>query len=85
MSKKPPRLLDLVKAAVAARPKRPQNWFDRLSAESQEELLAIKSEWKQGLIESSAKELAADLIAMCGQLGIKTCGPDGMRAWLSKD
>lgn len=85
MTKKRPSLIDRVKAAVEARPSRKTNWFDRLTDSEREELLAIKRSWQCGEISSSALALARDIVAQCGECGVKTCGVDGVRVWLSRD
>lgn len=83
MTKK--RLLDRVKAAVAARPRRPANWFERLKPSEQEELLATKRAWQQGEFASSASALARDIVAQCQADGVETCSHQWMREWLSRD
>lgn len=84
MSKKPPSLADEIKAAMAAKKPKPNNWFDRLPAEDQAELIAIKGMWLTGEISGSGVAVAAEIVERCRARGIKTCGPDGVRAWLSK-
>lgn len=84
MTKKPLRLSEMVKAAVVARQKSPKNWFDRLPEDAKAELLGVRSEWRAGVIESSAKRLAEDIVEQCRAAGVETCGVCGVREWLSK-
>lgn len=79
------RLLDVIKADVALLRPKPKNWFDRLSQDDQQELVAIRSEWRDGLIACSGKQLARLIVERFRERGVSTCGHDGVRAWLSKD
>lgn len=78
-------LIDAVKAAAAARVIKPASWFSRLSAAEQKEVMDIKIAWKRGDIPCSCAGLSKTLVEECRKAGIKTCGHDGMREWLTKD
>lgn len=79
-------LIEQLKERIAARPAPPpRNWLTRLPPEVQEQLLAIKAEWRDGKVQSTARALANDIVACCKESGIVTCGHETMRAWLTKD
>ena len=85
MTKKPLRLADRIRSAVADRKPSAKTWFDRLDKYVQADLMALKKSWKDGEFTSSANALARDIIQQCSAAGIETCGMQGMRTWLSRD
>jgi len=85
MTRKSTSLLARVKDQVSVRRAPALNWFARLTPSQQEEFLAIRRAWKAGEITSSAVRLAQDIIDQANAMGIKTCGPAGMRSWLAKN
>jgi hypothetical protein len=85
MTKKPLRLSERIRQAVATRKPSAKTWFDRLDDSVKEDLIALKKSWKSGEFSSSTNALARDIIQQCSADGIETCGMQGMRTWLSRD
>lgn len=86
MKPKPLPLIEQLNERIAARPAPlPRNWLTRLPLDVQSQLLAVKADWRDGKLPSTARALANDIVACCKDLGIVTCGHETMRAWLTKD
>jgi len=85
MTKKPLRLSDKIRTAVASRKVTSKTWIDRIDADVRADLISLKKAWKAGEFSSSANALARDIIQQCAADGIETCGMQGMRIWLSRD
>lgn len=84
MKKKRLRLVEQAGSTVA-RQRGPQTWIERLSPEDREELVGFKRKWRAGEIDGSARAAADWLVRQCAEAGVKTCGAEHMRIWLSKD
>jgi hypothetical protein len=76
-------LADLVAERVSKKIPGPRNFFDRLSAEDQAELLEVRRRFHAGEL-GSAKSLAEILVEAARERGVATCGPVWMRAWLAR-
>jgi hypothetical protein len=73
-----------VAAAAPQAPRTAGRWIDRLPDDVREELIAIRREWQNGLIQASGRGLAAAIVANCKERGITICGFCGVREWLAK-
>ena len=58
-------------------------WIDRLPASARQELLAIREEFKAGVINASARGLAKTIVEHYQAAGLPICGMDGVRVWLA--
>jgi hypothetical protein len=76
-------LRDAIVAGVELRP-RAVRWIDRLPPDARDELLAIRREWHEGVIQASGRGLAASIVANCRERGLDICGFDGVREWLAR-
>ena len=74
----------IVAAAAPQAPRTAGRWIDRLPDDVREELIAIRREWQNGLIQASGRGLAAAIVANCKERGITICGFCGVREWLAK-
>lgn len=84
MTTKRLRLVERAGQSVAVK-RGPRTWLERLSAEDRAELEGFKAKWRSGQIEGSARAAAGWLVKQCQAAGVKTCGEEHMRQWLSRD
>ena len=76
-------LLDDVREAMAAVRHGRKRWYEKVDAEHQAELAAIKAAWLAGELGSRRKTLARDLSARMRARGISDVGEQGVIAWLN--
>ena len=76
-------LLDDVRKAMAAVRHGSRRWYEKVDAEHQAELAAIKAAWLAGELGSRRKTLARDLSARMRARGISDVGEQGVIAWLN--
>jgi hypothetical protein len=60
-----------------------RRWYEKVDAEHQAELAAIKAAWLAGELGSRRKTLARDLSARMRARGISDVGEQGVIAWLN--
>jgi hypothetical protein len=77
-------LADRLADRVASIKHGPRSFFDRLQPEAQAELLEVRRRWQAGELPASASALADLLIEEAEAAGYELCGPQGLRAWLSR-
>lgn len=85
MKRKPLRLVERLKELASVRKQKPKNWFGKLPEDLQAEFSDAKRAWKDGAIGASGKQLAKDIVEMCAEAGVATCGVAGVRRWLYED
>ena len=81
--KKSPSLLEDVREAMANVRHGSKRWYERVAAEHQAELVAIKAAWKAGELGKRKKTLARDLSIRLRARGISDVGEQGVVAWLN--
>ena len=75
-------LLSDVREAMDAVRHGSKRWYEKVDAEHQAELAAIKAAWLAGELGSRRKTLARDLSARMRERGISDIGEQGVIAWL---
>lgn len=78
-------LLDVVRAAMAAVRHGSKRWYEKVDAEHQAELAAIKAAWRAGELGTRRKTLARDLSVRLRARGIADIGEQGVISWLIDD
>ena len=76
-------LLDDVREAMAAVRHGSKRWYEKVDAEHQAELAAIKAAWLAGELGNRRKTLARDLSARLRARGISDIGEQGVIGWLN--
>jgi hypothetical protein len=76
-------LLDDVREAMAAVRHGGKRWYEKVDAEHQAELAAIKAAWLAGELGNRRKTLARDLSARLRKRGISDIGEQGIISWLN--
>lgn len=78
-----------ISASVIARASRsrrgPPNWYDLLPAEVQEELRAIKTQWRSGEVAVEKNTLAKAIRAELTERGFAVVQAPGIVRWLDAD
>lgn len=82
MKKKSSGLLDDVREAMANVRHGSKRWHEKVDAEHQAELAAIKTAWLAGELGTRRKTLARTISARLKELGISDVGEQGVIAWL---
>ena len=82
MKKKSSGLLDDVREAMANVRHGSKRWYEKVDAEHQAELAAIKAAWLAGELGTRRKTLARTISARLKALGISDVGEQGVIAWL---
>jgi len=82
VGKKSPSLLDDVREAMANLRLGSKRWYEKVAAEHQAELAAIKAAWLAGELGSRKKTLARNISARLRERGISDVGEQGVIAWL---
>lgn len=82
MKKKQASLRDSIISGSSVR-RKPSNWIERLPEAARAEIEDIKRDWRAGVFQSSCLSLAKSIVVQCDERGIKTCGVNGVRAWLA--
>jgi hypothetical protein len=77
-------LLDDVREAMAAVRHGSKRWYEKIAAEHQAELAAIKAAWLAGELGSKKKTLARSLAEKMRIRGISDVGLQGVLAWLDE-
>jgi hypothetical protein len=77
-------LLDDVREAMAAVRHGSKRWYEKVAAEHQAELAAIKAAWLAGELGSKKKTLARSLAEKMRIRGISDVGLQGVLAWLDE-
>jgi len=75
-------LLDDVREAMAAVRHGSQRWYEKVAAEHQAELTALKAAWLAGELGTRKKTLARNISARLRERGISDVGEQGVIAWL---
>ena len=75
-------LLDDVREAMASVRHGSKRWYEKVAAEHQAELAAIKAAWQAGELGSRRKTLARAIAANMRSRGISDVGEQGVIAWL---
>ena len=75
-------LLDDVREAMAAVRHGSKRWHEKVAAEHQAELAALKAAWVSGELGTRKKTLARTLSARLNERGISDVGEQGVIAWL---
>jgi hypothetical protein len=74
---------EIYAAAAEAPPK--VDWLRKMSEADKQEILAIKSEWKQGKFVGTGRGVARAIHRACKSRGIAVISVEGIRTWLNKD
>jgi hypothetical protein len=82
VKKKSSGLLDDVREAMANVRLGSKRWYEKVDAEHQAELAAIKTAWLAGELGTRRKTLARTISARLKELGISDVGEQGVIAWL---
>jgi len=82
VKKKSQSLLDDVREAMANVRLGSKRWHEKVDAEHQAELAAIKTAWLAGELGTRRKTLARTISARLKELGISDVGEQGVIAWL---
>jgi hypothetical protein len=82
VKKKSSGLLDDVREAMANVRLGSKRWYEKVDAEHQAELAAIKAAWLAGELGTRRKTLARTVSARLKELGISDVGEQGVIAWL---
>jgi hypothetical protein len=75
-------LLDDVREAMANVRHGSKRWYEKVDAEHQAELAAIKAAWLAGELGTRRKTLARTISARLKERGISDVGEQGVIAWL---
>ncbi len=75
-------LLDDVREAMANVRLGSKRWYEKVDAEHQAELAAIKAAWLAGELGTRRKTLARTISARLKERGISDVGEQGVIAWL---
>jgi hypothetical protein len=75
-------LLTDVREAMAAVRHGGKRWYEKVDAEHQAELAAIKAAWQAGELGTRRKTLARAIAARLQERGISEVGEQGVIAWL---
>jgi hypothetical protein len=75
---------DEIYAAAAEEPPR-VDWLRQMSEADRQEILAIKSEWKEGKFAGTGRGVARAIHRVCKSRGIAVISAEGIRNWLNKD
>ena len=75
-------LLDDVREAMAAVRHGSKKWHEKVAAEHQAELAALKAAWRAGELGTRKKTLARNISARLQERGISDVGEQGVIAWL---
>ena len=75
-------LLEDVREAMAAVRHGSKRWYEKVDAEHQAELAALKAAWLAGELGSRRKTLARNISARLRARGISDVGEQGVIAWL---
>lgn len=78
------KFADRVLARAAADRPKPQGFFNNLPPDIQAELLEIRRAYHSGSTGLSQQAIVRSIIADCQENGIKVCGTQGLRNWLSR-
>lgn len=79
---KPKSLLDDVLARATGSKPGFKSWFERLPADAQEELLAVRATFDPMTHQKNA--FASAIMSACADRGWATCGRQGVIDWLDK-
>lgn len=74
--------LDSVKEATAGFKHAGGNWFDRLPADTQEELIAVRKALQEGKVFGPKTVIAKAIIQLCQDRGLRVCRVQGVCEWL---
>ena len=77
-------LLDDVREAMASVRHGSKRWYEKVAAEHQAELAAIKAAWQAGELGSRRMTLARAIAANMRSRGISDVGEQGVIAWLDE-